>query len=338
MKTKKTIKLMEVCGTHTMAIARSGIKRLLPDNIRLISGPGCPVCVTAQADIDKAIEIAGKSGVIMTTFGDMMRVPGSRTSFARIKGDGADIRVVYSCLDALSIAKENPSQKVVFMGVGFETTSPTIASTILEAKKQGLKNFFVLSYFKLVFPALEAIITSRDVNIDGFICPGHVSVITGTGPYNLLAKRYKKPCVITGFGDTDVIRGIRRLVDQVNKGEGRVEIEYDRVVDEEGNSEARKILYSVFEPTHAEWRGIGVLKKSGLKLKKEFKQFDAEKEFDVKIPKPVKNKGCLCGRILQGIKSPDECKLFRKACTPENPIGPCMVSSEGTCAAYYRYG
>ncbi|NQT22443.1 MAG: hydrogenase formation protein HypD [Candidatus Omnitrophica bacterium] len=335
---ESNIALMEVCGTHTMAIARSGIKKLLPEFIRLISGPGCPVCVTSQSDIDKAVNLAGRKDVIMATFGDMMRVPGTFSSLANMKRNGADVQVVYSCLDALKIACSNPQKKIVFMGVGFETTSPTVAQTILEAKKRKIKNFFLLSNFKLIFPALRAICSMPDIKVDGFICPGHVSVITGADPYEKFAKTFKKACVITGFDDVDILKGIKRLVLMIKDGKYGVEIEYKRAVSKKGNPKAREILSSVFEETDSFWRGIGNIKGSGLHLRKEFESFDAEKEFNVKVPKPVFKKGCICGDVLCGKKTPEECALFGKACTPQNPIGPCMVSSEGSCAAYYKYG
>jgi len=329
---------MEVCGTHTMAIARSGIRRLLPKNIELISGPGCPVCVTSQFDIDKAVEVARIKDVIMTTFGDMVRVPGSKASFDDVRRAGADIRVVYSCLDALDIAEGNPHKRVVFMGVGFETTSPTIAATIAQARKRRINNFFVLSNFKLIFPALEAIARSKEIKINGFICPGHVSVITGTLPYEKIAKRYKIPCVITGFDDIDVIKGIKRLVEEVINKEAGVEIEYKRVVKKAGNRAAQRIMDEVFVAGDSRWRGLGLIKKSGLKIRESYGSFDAEKEFRVKVSSAREPRGCSCGQVLQGIKSPLDCKLFKKVCSPRNPVGPCMVSSEGTCAAYYRYG
>lgn len=331
------IKLMEVCGTHTMAIARSGIKKLLAGDIELISGPGCPVCVTSQADIDRAIEISKLDNVIMTTFGDMMRVPGTYASFEEIRRRGYDIRMVYSCLDALDLALKNPDKKVVFMGIGFETTSPTIASTIMEAKRRNIKNFSVLSNFKIIFPALRALSSSKMLRVDGFICPGHVSVITGSLPYREIAKRYKKPCVITGFEPFDIMNGIKRLADLVKRRKFTVEIEYKRAVKENGNKTARKIIDRVFDVKDSEWRGLGIIKESGLKLKDAYKGFEAESEFPVKIPKPKKETGCVCGEVLQGIKRPPDCNLFKKLCTPQNPVGPCMVSSEGTCAAYYKY-
>ena len=335
----KTITLMEVCGTHTMAIARSGIKKLLPEGINLISGPGCPVCVTSQENIDRIISIAGIKDVIITTFGDMIRVPGSRMlSLETAREEGADIRVVYSSMDALDIACNNLSKNVVFMGVGFETTAPGVAATVLEAKKRKIKNFFVLPNFKLIFPALDIIASASDIRVDGFICPGHVSVITGSIPYEEIALRHKKPCVITGFEDGDIIRGIKRLVEQVNKGESKVEIEYDRVVTRKGNRKALKVLDTVFDPADVEWRGLGKIKKSGLKFRKKFEGFDAGKRFKIISRKPVIPKGCICGKMLQGIKSPEDCSLFGKKCTPGMPVGPCMVSSEGTCAAHYKYG
>lgn len=331
-------KLMEVCGTHTMAIARFGIKKVVPSNIELVSGPGCPVCVSSQKDIDRAIEIALKKNVITATFGDMMRVPGSRLSLEEIKRKGADIRVVYSPLDALKAAEDNPGKKVVFMGVGFETTAPLVASTILEAEKKKISNFFVLSNFKILFPALEIIAGSVNLKVDGFICPGHVSVITGSEPYEVVARRYKKPCVITGFEAADILKGIKMLMRQIRSGKPAVEIEYKRAVDRKGNVTARKILNRVFEPSDAQWRGLGIIKDSGLCLRKRFRNFDGEKKFKVNIPKTKSVKGCICGDIMQGAKTPADCKIFGKSCTPERPIGPCMVSSEGSCAARYKYG
>ncbi|MFH1245555.1 MAG: hydrogenase formation protein HypD [Candidatus Omnitrophota bacterium] len=333
----KKIRLMEVCGTHTVAIARAALKPLLPPWIELISGPGCPVCVTAQADIDRAIETAAQKDVIMTTFGDMLRVPGRRGSLERTRGKGSDVRVVYSCLDALNIACANPQKKIVFMGIGFETTSPTVALTILEAKKRDVQNFYILSNFKLIFPALAALAQSDKARIDGFICPGHVSVITGSLPYQQITARYGKPCVITGFTEQDIVRGIKYLVRQIQKGECKVEIAYKRVVKKEGNPKARAVLNSVFTVCDAQWRGLGMIPGSGLKLKEEFAEFSAERCFKIHIPKSREYKGCMCGEILQGLKLPAQCGLFGKQCTPQNPLGPCMVSSEGACAAHYIY-
>lgn len=321
-----------------MAIARSGIKKLLPEEVELISGPGCPVCVTPQSAIDKAVKIARIKDVITVTFGDMFRVPGTEMSLDETRRDGADVRVVYSCLDAISIAEKNPEKRVVFMGVGFETTTPTVASVILESKKRDMRNFFLLSNFKVLFPALSAIASSKKIQIDGFICPGHVSVITGIEPYRKFAARFRRPCVITGFDDADIIKGISKLVTLIkNNLISKVEIEYKRAVKPDGNKKARDIIEKVFTCCDSEWRGLGVIKKSGLKLKKAYKAFDADIEFNIKVPKPKVHKGCLCGEVLQGIKSPKDCRLFKRSCIPQRPIGPCMVSSEGTCAAYYKY-
>ena len=334
----KPIKLMEVCGTHTMAIARAGIKKLLPPHVQLISGPGCPVCVTDQADIDRALAIALLPDVIMTTFGDMMRVPGTETSLQEMKQKGADVRVVYSCMDALEVARAHPNKSIVFMGVGFETTSPTIAATILEAKRQRIKNFFILSNFKLLFPALDLLANSKKLRINGFICPGHVSVITGSQPYEAVARHSRKPCVITGFEASDILKGIELLLQQIDKSEYLVMIEYKRAVRKQGNKKALSVLNKVFKPVDAKWRGLGMIKKSGLGLRREFTPFSAEKKFKVKVPKPMQHKGCLCGEVIQGLKMPQECSLFKKACTPQRPVGACMVSSEGACAAAFTYG
>ncbi len=334
----KKINLMEVCGTHTMAIARSGLKKLLPKGVELISGPGCPVCVTPQEDIDRAVKIARREDVIMTTFGDMMRVPGASGSLEDAARDGADVRVVFSPMDSLETAEKHPGKKVVFMGVGFETTSPTVAATVIEARKRKLKNYFVIPGFKLLFPALELLAGSEKLKIDGFICPGHVSVITGSVPYREVADKYRVPCVITGFEDADILKGISRLLRQISAGKSGVEIEYRRAVTEKGNPRARRLLDEVFRPADSAWRGLGNIRSSGLRFRKEYSSFDAEKAFNIKVARSVIPKGCICGDILQGYRFPKDCKLFGKKCTPENPIGPCMVSSEGACAAVYKYG
>jgi hydrogenase expression/formation protein HypD len=331
------VNLMEVCGTHTVSISKNGIRQLIPETIRLLSGPGCPVCVTSNRDLDKVIEMAKQKDVILTTFGDMLKVPSSYSSLANERAKGFDIRIVYSTLDALKIAEDNPQKKVVFFGVGFETTVPTIALSILEAKKRGLKNYFVFGRHKIIPPAMAALLSMGEVEIDGFICPGHVSAIIGSQPYEIIAREGGIPCVITGFEPVDIIQGIYMLIHQIENGEAKVEIQYKRIVRAEGNPEARRIMYKVFEIADADWRGIGVIPGSGLVLKKEFAEFDAEKHFDLEVPPPREHKGCSCGEILRGIMFPYECRLFAKVCTPENPIGPCMVSSEGACAAYYRY-
>lgn len=331
------VSLMEVCGTHTMAIAKSGLRSLLPGNLRLISGPGCPVCVTAEGDIDAVIELARKPGVTLTTFGDMIRVPGSESSLQKERGRGADIRVVYSPRDALRLAEENPDREVVFLGIGFETTAPVVASTIIEAAERDVKNFTVWSLHKTVPPALEAIFSDREIKVDGLICPGHVAAVTGIEPYDRLACRYFKPCVVTGFETIDILEGIYMLLNQLLAGSFVAEIQYRRVVKPQGNVVAQNTMNQVFEPAVSRWRGIGVIEGSGLKVKDEFSAFDAKKRFDIPEFEDKPLKGCACGEVLKGRITPYQCPLFGSRCTPSDPVGPCMVSSEGACAAYYRY-
>lgn len=330
-------KFMEVCGTHTVSIAKHGLRGVLPDWITLLSGPGCPVCVTSNADIDAAIELARQPGVIVTTFGDMMKVPGSYSSLTSEKADGRDVRIVYSPLDALDLAQRHPESQVVFVGVGFETTAPIIASAIETAARRGISNFSVFSAHKTVPEALRALVNDPDVQIGGFILPGHVSTIIGLEPYRFLAEEYHVPSVITGFEPVDVLQGVYMLVKQVAEGRADVEIAYTRGVMPEGNSAAVAKMNEVFEPTDAEWRGIGLIPGTGLKIREEYAAFDALRRIPVTPAPPREIKGCQCGEVLRGVTLPYECKLFAKACTPEHPIGPCMVSSEGSCAAYYRY-
>jgi len=333
----RPMKLMEVCGTHTVAIARFGLRGLMPDNVTLLSGPGCPVCVTANRDIDYAIELGRLPNVAITTFGDMMKVPGSYSSLSREKADGRDIRIVYSPLDAVKMAAAEPDKQVVFLGVGFETTIPTIAVTIKEAKKQGLTNFSVLSVHKTVPKALEALVNDPEVQIDGFILPGHVSTIIGPEPYRFLASQYHVPGVATGFEPIDVLQGVWMLARQIKEGRAEVEVAYKRGVNSDGNPTARALIEEVFEPCDSDWRGIGVIPGTGLAIREAFSDFDAAKRFDVTPPEPKEIPGCQCGDVLRGVVLPFQCRLFGKGCTPEHPIGPCMVSSEGSCAAYYRY-
>lgn len=335
---RKRIRLMEVCGTHTVSIFRSGIRSLLPETVSLISGPGCPVCVTDQRDINAFIELAGMTDVIVTTFGDLMRVPGSHSSLFQERAKGSDIRVVYSPLDALTIARKNPSKKTVFLGVGFETTAPTIAATLDMARQQELQNFFIYSAHKRVPPALMALMTLPGIRLDGFMLPGHVSVIIGTGAFRPFVARHKIPAVVAGFEPTDILQAIAMLVAQIESGNACLENAYPRVVSEAGNPKALKLLSEVFETVDTPWRGLGVIAGSGLKLQKAYEAFDAEKVFDLNMAQAFEPPGCACGEILTGRKHPSDCPLFRKTCTPEHPIGPCMVSTEGTCAAYYRYG
>lgn len=335
---KKDIMLMEVCGTHTVAISRMGLRKLFPSNLKLLSGPGCPVCVTPNDYLDRAIAYCRRSDVILVTFGDMMRVPGSTSSLEKEKSRGADVRVVYSPLDALKIAKVHPKKKIIFLAVGFETTSPTIAATIKTAEAENIKNFFVHSGHKVMPPAMKALLEGG-VKVNGFICPGHVSTIIGSIPYEFIPKKYNIPCVIVGFEPLDVVEGVYMLVKQVVEGEKpSVQIQYTRSVKREGNPKAVALMDEVFERKDSNWRGLGMIPESGLKIRKEFSGFDALKNIKVKTEPTKENKNCICGEVLRGVRSPSECKLFQKVCTPENPIGACMVSSEGTCAAYYKYG
>lgn len=332
------LRLMEVCGTHTVAIFRSGIRSLLPKEITLLSGPGCPVCVTAIEDIDRAVALVNLPDVVLATFGDMMRVPGSKSSLNEEKAKGRDIRIVYSPMDSLKIAKENPEKKIIFFATGFETTSPSIAATVIEAKLSGLKNFFAFSVHKLVPPALSALLSAPEVKIDGLILPGHVSAIIGLEPYRFIASQYNMPSVIAGFEPVDILQAIYMLSLQLRNKKPQVEIQYGRMVYPKGNPKAVELINQVFGPADANWRGIGVIPQSGLKLKNEFSQFDAEKVFEISISPAKETGGCSCGEVLRGIKIPTDCKLFGKVCTPEHPIGACMVSTEGSCAAYYKYG
>lgn len=333
----KKIRIMEVCGTHTMAIFKNGIRSVLPETITLLSGPGCPVCVTSQGEIDAFVKLAEEKDVIIATFGDLIRVPGSDSSLQQKQAEGCDIRIIYSCMDALNIAKENPDKTIVFPGVGFETTAPGTAATIITAKQQGIDNFCVLSAQKTVPPALFGLMGIPGVRIDGFLLPGHVSVITGQNAYLPFTEAFKLPCVIAGFEPTDILSGLLSLVEAVETDGSGVKNAYTRAVSPDGNSKARSVLYEVFTPSDAQWRGIGTIPGSGLAFKPGYGDFDAVKRFNLKISSNETVKGCACGEILTGLKTPADCKLYKKTCTPLSPVGPCMVSSEGTCAAYYKY-
>jgi len=334
---RKKIRLMEVCGTHTMSIFKSGIRTMLPDTISLLSGPGCPVCVTTQQEIDTFIELSRIEGVIVATFGDLIRVPGSESSLRKEQAGGGDIRIVYSTLDALEVAKKNPDKSVVFLGIGFETTAPTIAASLISAKQMGIDNYCVFSAHKLVPPALTTLVKNEVVRVDGFILPGHVSVIIGAKAYQSIAADYNIPCVVAGFEPTDILHAIFLLISQISGGISRVENAYPRAVTENGNKTAQDILKRVFESTDASWRGIGLIPGSGLKIRKEYSAYDAARRFNLTVPETKEPKGCACGKILTGQIAPPDCPLYGKTCTPTSPIGPCMVSSEGTCAAYYKY-
>ena len=333
------INIMEVCGTHTQNFCRFGLDGLLPKNIRLISGQGCPVCVSSQGYIDSAIEMAKDKGALIVTFGDMLRIPGTRSSLEKEKTRFGNVRVVYSPLDSLSIARANPDKKVIFLAVGFETTAPTIALSILAAKKEKLRNLFFFSALKLIPPAMKYLLADKRLKIDGFLCPGHVSVIIGTRAYEFIPRKYKTACCVAGFEPVDILEGIEMILEQIISNKPYVANQYTRIVAREGNPQARKIINRVFQRTDADWRGFGVIRESGLKLSNEFSGFDASRIFS-----PAKNKikikavkKCRCGDVLKGLISPADCTLFAKACQPDRPIGPCMVSSEGACNAYYKF-
>ena len=329
--------LMEVCGTHTVAIARNGLRAMMPEGIRLASGPGCPVCVTSNHDIDKVIALARVPEVTIATFGDMTRVPGSTSSLLAEQAAGRDVRIVYSPLDALALAAEDPTRQVVFVGVGFETTTPLIAMAIKRARAEGLGNFSVYAAHKNMPGALEAIINDPQLKLDALILPGHVSTIIGAEPYRFLAEEYGIPGVITGFEPVDVLQGIAMIMRQLHEGRAEIEIAYARGVMPEGNPVAMAAIDEVFETCTATWRGLGDIPGSGYRIREEFAEFDALRRFSPEVEPTVEHRGCRCGDVLRGIMAPSDCPLFRTVCTPENPVGPCMVSSEGSCAAYFRY-
>lgn len=329
--------LMEVCGTHTVAIARNGLRGMMPEGTRLASGPGCPVCVTSNKDIDTVIALSRVPGVTITTFGDMTRVPGSTSSLLKEQAEGRNIRIVYSPLDALRYAQQHPDEQVVFVGVGFETTTPLVAMAIKRAKALGLSNFSVFVAHKNMPGALEVIVSDPKLEVDALILPGHVSTIIGAAPYEFLAKKYGIPGVITGFEPVDVLQGIAMLMRQLHEGRAEIEIAYSRGVMPEGNPVALAAINEVFKTVDATWRGLGIIPGSGYAIRDEFAEFDAFRRFEPEVEPTQEPKGCRCGDVLRGMMTPAECPLFRKVCTPENPVGPCMVSSEGSCAAYFRY-
>jgi hydrogenase expression/formation protein HypD len=337
-RSTKRVRLMEFCGGHTHAILRYGIRQLVPKTVEMRSGPGCPVCVTATADLDKSIALAHLPDVIITTFGDMIRVPGSYSSLQKAKAEGADVRIVYSTIDAVEIAKVNPGKSVIFIGIGFETTAPTIAASILKAQQERIQNFYVLSLNKLTPPVMKALLDSGEIKLDGIVCPGHVSVIIGSHPYEFIPRDYGVACVISGFEPLDILLCIDKLVEQIEKRKPKVEIAYPRGAKPEGNRKARQLMDDVFEIGEANWRGIGVVPQSGLKIGRRYERFDADKAFSVSLKPSKEPMGCRCGDVIRGAATPLQCQLFRKVCTLESPVGPCMVSSEGACAAYYQYG
>jgi hydrogenase expression/formation protein HypD len=331
----RALALMEVCGTHTMAISASGIRRTIDPRLRLLSGPGCPVCVTAQEEIDACIELAARPGLTVVTFGDMLRVPGSGGSLEQARSRGADVRVVYSPLDAVSLARAEPRREFVFLAVGFETTVPTIAGAVLAAREAAVANFSILPMGKRIPPALEFIAASGKVKLDGFILPGHVSAIIGIQPYQFLSDRFGLPACVVGFEPLDILQGVLMLLRQLESGP-EVQNQYARVVRAAGNPDARRLIERVFRPADAAWRGIGVIPGSGYALAPDFAGFDAGRRFGVKAA-PAQPTSCRCGDVMLGLMTPDRCRLFGRRCTPEQPVGPCMVSSEGACAAYYKY-
>jgi hydrogenase expression/formation protein HypD len=333
----RPVQYMEVCGGHTMSIQRFGIPSMLPESIRLISGPGCPVCVTSTGFIDQAIALSRQTDTIIATYGDLIRVPGSNSSLENERGKGADIRIVLSSLAAIQMAIDNQDKKVIFLGIGFETTAPATAVAIQEAHRQSLENFYVLSAHKIMPPAMDSLL-SGDINLDGFIAPGHVSAITGSKIYEPLVEKYQTPVVISGFEPLDILYSVWMLINQTQNNTPGVEIQYKRVVNEGGNTKALELMDEIFEPEDDWWRGLGVLPNSGLGIRTQYRAHDAKQWLPKNMELPKEPVGCICGDILKGLRSPSECRLFGKACHPGNPVGACMVSNEGACQAYYLYG
>ena len=336
---QRPLQIMEVCGGHTHAIFRYGIQQLLPDAIEFVHGPGCPVCVLPMGRVDDCVALAERPGVTFTTFGDAMRVPGSKKSLLKAKAEGADVRMVYSPLDALKLARENPLREVIFFGLGFETTMPSTALTVLQAKAEGVKNFSLFCNHITIIPTIKAILDSPDMNLDGFLGPGHVSMVIGTGPFEFIARHYGKPIAIAGFEPLDVLQSMCMVLRQIADGRSEVENQYKRVVAAEGNTAALVAIGQVFELREFfEWRGLGSIDHSGVRLRDAYAEFDAERKFGVPNLKIADPKSCQCGEVLKGVIKPQQCKVFGGACTPETPLGSLMVSSEGACAAYYHYG
>ncbi|MHB8076218.1 hydrogenase formation protein HypD [Desulfosporosinus fructosivorans] len=329
--------IMEVCGTHTVAIAKNALRELLPTSIRLISGPGCPVCVTDSSDIDRYLYLAAQPNVITATFGDMIRVPGTEKNLQVLRAEGADVRIVYSTQDALELARQNPDKEVAFLGIGFETTTPTVAVSLETAKQEGITNYSVLSMHKVVPPVLRLLAEDEELVVDAFLDPGHVCAIIGTEPIEFMAKDYGLPGVVTGFSALDILEAIVMLLRQRAEGRSKIEIQYKRVARAEGNPHAKRVVERVFEPVDASWRGIGMIRQSGLGIREEYGAWDATRKFALPVFRSAETPGCRCGDVLKGRIYPTQCPMFGKRCTPMKPVGPCMVSSEGSCAAYHRY-
>ena len=333
----KPITIMEVCGSHTTAIGRFGIRRLLPDNIRLVSGPGCPVCVTTIEDIDQALWLAAQPDIIFTSYGDLLRVPGSHgNSLEKSRAAGAQVKTVHSALEAVTLAQANPEHKVVFMGIGFETTSPTVAAAVLQAEKLNIANFFIFCSHKLMPPVMHCLLDEKELAIDGFLCPGHVSTIIGAQAYDFIINT-NRAAVVTGFEPVDILEGIALILEQLTDGVTEVKVQYRRGVKKEGNPKARAIMNEVFESATVNWRGLGKIPESGLILREKFTAFDARRHFSIPEIGSQQNHACRCGEVLRGLIEPSDCDLFGSACTPASPFGPCMVSNEGSCAAFFRY-
>lgn len=337
-KSKKRYKFMEVCGTHTVTVFRYGIRKALFPEFELLWGPGCPVCVTDQRDIDWIIELASQGDAVIFTFGNMMKVPGIKSTLFNVREEGGKVKIAYSPLDAVEYADKNRDERVLFFAVGFETTSPGIAASVMEAKRRGLKNLYIYSAMKLIPPALKILAQDPELALDGLLLPGHVSTIIGSGAYEFLLRDYQIPCVITGFEPIDVLMAIESLIEQANSKKPKVEIGYLRVVKPQGNPKALETLFEVFTPCDSVWRGLGAIEKSGLELANGYKDFDAKTKFQIELPISKPHKNCICDEVLKAKKQPEDCKLFAKVCTPDNPVGACMVSVEGTCLAHYRYG
>ena len=336
---RRPLQIMEVCGGHTHSIFRYGIQQLLPDEVEFVHGPGCPVCVLPRGRVDDCVALAELPHVIFTTFGDAMRVPGSKKSLLKAKADGADVRMVYSPLDALKLAHENPTREVIFFGLGFETTMPSTAMTVLQAKAEGIRNFSLFCNHITIIPTIKAILDSPDLHLDGFLGPGHVSMVIGTSPYQFIAKHYGKPITVAGFEPLDVLHSMYMVLKQIAEGRSEVENQYGRIVPEHGNAKALSAIQEVFELREFfEWRGLGSIDHSGVRVREAYAAFDAERKFPVPNLKIADPKSCQCGEVLKGVIKPHECKVFGTACTPEMPLGSLMVSSEGACAAYYNYG
>lgn len=335
---KRSLRFMEVCGTHTVAIFRSGIRQILPENVELVSGPGCPVCVTCDEYIDKAIAYARRKNFVIATFGDMLKVPGSRSNLAAVSAEGADVRIVYSPLDAVTLAEENPRKQIIFLAVGFETTAPTAAATVIAARARGVKNLFMLSAQKLVPPALRLLLNDAAIHVDGFLLPGHVAVVVGAKAFNFLATDFNIPSAIGGFEADEILSALVSLLEQVDSGRATVANEYRSVVTADGNVAAQRVLAQVYAVADAEWRGMGVIPASGLRMRDEFAEFDIERVEPIEIERGGKKSACRCGDVLRGLINPTDCPLFGRACKPLHAIGPCMVSVEGVCAAWFKYG